>query len=401
VISLHFIRRNGRLLGFGFFLCFLSSAGQTFFISLSGGEIRETFGLSHGEFGSIYSIATLASASVLMWAGGLIDRMDLKLYMSGVLLGLAGACALMWGTGGIVLLGVSIFCLRFFGQGLTSHAAITTMGRYFFAERGRAVGIASLGHTAGEAVLPPLVIAGLGLLYWQNVWAIVACVLVLCLVAARRLLGSPRAPDLHSGHGGATPPPDMTLAQVLKDASLWLRLPALLAPSFIHTGLIFHQIHVASEKGWTLTALAGAYSFYAVAALAMTLAGGWLVDRISARRLVPVFLLPLTAASLSLALIGDVLGIFAYMGFLGIGAGAALVMLGALWPELYGTRHLGAIKAFTQALMVFSSGLAPGAMGLLIDAGFTVEWIAAACAAYCVGASALSLAAGRRVRKVL
>jgi hypothetical protein len=69
-----------------------------------------------------------------------------------------------------------------------------------------------------------------------------------------------------------------------------------------------------------------------------------------------------------------------------------------LWAELYGTRHLGAIKAFAQAVMVFSTGLAPGAMGLLMDAGFGIASIAIACGVYCVGASALSVLARRPVR---
>ncbi len=354
--------------------------------------------MSHGEFGSIYSLATLASASVLMWAGGLIDRIDLKLYVTCVLLGLAGACGLMWGTYGLTMLAVSIFCLRFFGQGLMSHAAITTMGRHFTAERGRAVGLASLGHSAGEAVLPPLVVATLAILLWHDVWLLVAAVLVLCVPVVRWLLGSLQDPDVAAMRSGsAVLPPDMTLGQVLKDTGLWLRMPALLAPGFFYTGLIFHQIHIAEQKGWTLTALAGAYSFYATNAIITTLAGGWLVDRVSARRLMPFFLGPLCCASLSLLFIEGTLGIFAFMGFLGIGAGAALVVLGALWPELYGTRHLGAIKAFAQALMVFSTGLAPGAMGLLIDAGFTVQWIAGVSAIFCVAASLLAgLARPRR-----
>ena len=45
---------TGRMIGLGFALTFLSSFGQTFFISLSGPDIRDAFGLTHGAFGSIY-----------------------------------------------------------------------------------------------------------------------------------------------------------------------------------------------------------------------------------------------------------------------------------------------------------------------------------------------------------
>ena len=46
----------------GVLLIFSSSIGQTFFISLFSGEIRNEFNLSHGIFGTFYSVATLTSA---------------------------------------------------------------------------------------------------------------------------------------------------------------------------------------------------------------------------------------------------------------------------------------------------------------------------------------------------
>ena len=40
-----------------------------------------------------------------------------------------------------------------------------------------------------------------------------------------------------------------------------------------------------------------------------------------------------------------------------------------LFAEIYGTRHLGGIKAIAQALMVFASALSPALLGYMIDAG--------------------------------
>jgi|GEM_PF-5943869 len=53
------------MIGFGFALCFLSSVGQTYFISLFGGEVQAEFGLSHGGFGTVYMAGTMASAATL------------------------------------------------------------------------------------------------------------------------------------------------------------------------------------------------------------------------------------------------------------------------------------------------------------------------------------------------
>jgi hypothetical protein len=82
-----------------------------------------------------------------------------------------------------------------------------------------------------------------------------------------------------------------------------------------------------------------------------------------------------------------------FFGLLGASAGITAVILGALWAELYGISHLGAIRAFGQAAMVFSTGLSPVVFGVLIDQGIKIEAIAGTCAVYCVFASVLARAA--------
>ena len=68
-----FIKKNWRFLCFGIVFNFFSSTGQTFYISIFGGEFRRDFNLSEGDFGFIYMIATLFSAGSLIWLGRLID----------------------------------------------------------------------------------------------------------------------------------------------------------------------------------------------------------------------------------------------------------------------------------------------------------------------------------------
>jgi hypothetical protein len=60
----------------------------------------------------------------------------------------------------------------------------------------------------------------------------------------------------------------------------------------------------------------------------------------------------------------------------------------ALWPELYGTLHLGAIRGLIVAVVVFSTALAPGAIGLLLDAGVALDSQLLAMALYCLAAAA-------------
>ena len=85
--TLSFLRDNARWLSAGALLTFLSSFGQTFFISIFAGEIREGFQLSHGQWGGIYTMGTTVSAIVMVWAGGLTDQFRVR-SLGAVILGM-------------------------------------------------------------------------------------------------------------------------------------------------------------------------------------------------------------------------------------------------------------------------------------------------------------------------
>lgn len=114
-----------------------------------------------------------------------------------------------------------------------------------------------------------------------------------------------------------------------------------------------------------------------------SLATGWMVDRFGARRLLPALLLPLGVATLALIFVNDPLVLPLFMGLIGLTGGSASTLQGAIWAELYGTRHLGAIRALAVAGLVFASALSPGLIGLLMDAGVTLTSQLSAMAAYC------------------
>src|SRR3546814_2091039 len=104
-------------------MAFASSAGQTYFISLFAHQFHLAFGLGHAGFGALYSAATLASGFLLIWGGGLVDRVDLRLFAATVLGGLAVAAMAAATAGGPLTLVLAIFLLRFFGQSSEEHTS--------------------------------------------------------------------------------------------------------------------------------------------------------------------------------------------------------------------------------------------------------------------------------------
>jgi MFS family permease len=406
VLPLHFLRAHWPMLAYGWLMTFFSGFGQTYFMSIFGGLIRSDFALDHSTYGLCYSIGTLSSAVVLLWAGKLVDRISLKAFSLGTIAGLACATFVMGHIAGVIGLAIAFFLLRFFGQGLMIHSAMTAMGRHFAAERGRAVSFSITGHVLGGALLPIVGVTLIASLTWQVVWiAGGGALLLLALPAVWLLLSkADRARSATAGASASASARDATpqtakhwtRGEVLRDTGFYARIAVLLAPAFITTGLIFHQAHVGSQKGWSLLLMASALSAYAVGSFTATMFTGQLVDRFSARRLVPFALIPIMLSCLWLPIAQGPHGAFVFFGLMGLGTGLVQVLSGAIWPELYGTRHLGAIRSLAAAGSVFSSGLAPGIFGVLFDRGWGAETIALVCAVYCLAASIMVGAFSRR-----
>ncbi|MEQ8602686.1 MAG: MFS transporter [Marivibrio sp.] len=403
-----FLRADPRLLVFGVVTAFASSFGQTYFIALSGGEIRAAFDLSHGSYGAVYSAATLASAAALVWTGKLIDRIDLRVWTAAIVSGLAVACALMSVVQSVALLAITIFMLRHFGQGLLSHTSATSLARYFAEGRGRAVGLAGMGYPLGEALFPAAAVALMLWAGWREMWLICAGVMLAGFLplqmgllrghgirqtrwrermAAEEDAEAAAAADRPRGARG----PNWTRAEVLRDPRFYLVLPAILAPSFIITGIFFHQVHIVEVKGWSLGLYSAAFVAYAAATAPAGILYGALIDRIGAARALPYFLPAMVAACLVLALSDHWLAMWVFMIFGGANAGMTQTLGAALWAEVYGLRHLGAIKALTTALMVFSTAASPVILGALIDGGIAVRTLLFLCAGYAVLGVGLSI----------
>lgn len=364
-----FIRDNTRWLAGGLLLTLFSSFGQTFFISLSAGQIREEYGLSHGGFGTLYMLATLASALSLPYVGRIVDYVSVAKVALLIIPMLALASVSMALSHHIALLVLTIYGLRLFGQGMMTHNAITAMGRWYVARRGRAVSIATLGHQCGEATLPFAFVMLAAAIGWRNSWLVSAAFLmVIALPLIYLLMRVERQPQSTDGPELNAAARDWTRAEVMRDPTFWVLLLGVLAPGFIGTTIFFHQVYLVELRGWTLELFASSFLAMSIMTVIFALIGGALIDRFSAVALLPSFLIPLGLSCIVLSLVEQPWGVFAFMGLLGISYGLSSTLFGALWPEIYGSRYLGSIRSVVVALLVFATAMGPGVTGFLIDA---------------------------------
>ena len=401
-----------RLLAFGTLASLASAPGQTLVISLFNADMRSAFELSHGGFGTLYMAATLTSAAVILWSGKLVDLYDLRAVFTVTTLGLAAACAIAGSAGGAAGLLVALFLLRQFGQGLMMHIAVTSVNRYYETVRGKASAIVNQGFTLAEAVLPITISSLILAVGWRSSWFILGAIcaglvlpLLLVLIADHRrrhgryldrmaILDEP----LPASGGAAAPRArQWSRAEMLRDPRFYGVVPVILAPSFFNTGLMFHHQHIASAKGWPLETWYLLLMAYAAASIVASLLAGAAVDRHGARRLMPLYTLPIALGGMCLAF-GTASPLWT-AGVL-VSFGAASGMTGAVsppfWAEVYGVRHLGAIKAVATALMIFASALSPALYGVLFDAGVSVGSVGLANVGVVLAACAVAWLALRR-----
>ncbi|MEO1142149.1 MAG: MFS transporter [Pseudomonadota bacterium] len=398
-----FLTQNARWLAGGFLLTFFSSFGQTFFISLSGGAIRTEYDLTNGEWGTLYMLATLGSAMTLPFLGRIVDHVSVAKTVLITVPALVLATFLMSVSHSIILLVVILYALRLFGQGMMTHISITAMGRWYTAQRGRAVSVAVVGHQAGEALLPIVFVYALLVTGWRGTWLMSAVfVAVVALPVIYALMRVERVPSQQEISDEArTSLRQWTRAEVMRDVLFWSICIAVLAPAFIGTTLFFHQDYLIELRGWDKLQYSLSFTVMAIMTFSFALISGYTIDRFSAISHLPFFLIPLAAACIAMWAIESVVGSFVFMGLLGISYGISSTLFGALWPEIYGTKHLGSIRSIIIALMVFGTALGPGLTGFLIDLNVSYPAQILTMGIYCLAASAIMLFVSRQVKQRL
>ena len=375
-----------KVIVFGFIFTFFSSFGQSFFLGIFNTSIRETLSITHGQFGSIYASATLCSSLLLIWVGKKIDDINIFRFAIYVTLLLSFSCFFFSKISSIVFLFIAIFLMRFSGQGMMSHTATTTVSRYFTKSRGRALSICWFGLSSAEFILPVLMVFLLSLTTWQNIWTVIALLILMFLpIASFFLVRTVKLDTRESTEGEEFKEENIKQwkrIEVIKDYKFYIVSMNMLAMPWIATGVFVYQSFITESKNWGPFVIAQSFMSYSVFSVITLLISGFLIDKFTSRKLLIFMNIPLFLSTFVIIYFDAQFTAFIFLGLIGISNGLANVLGSSTWAEVYGVKHIGSIKALTTALMVFSTAFGTALFGILIDIGFSIEKIAIISALY-------------------
>lgn len=372
----YFFKSEYRTVGFGWTLTFLSSFGQTFLISLYVPEILQVFNISNGVFGGIYAVATIIASMVMLTVGHTIDHKPVKTVTMATTIGMVISTLILgFSHYSLIILILALIGLRLTGQGLMSHISLTVMSRQYTTNRGKALSIAMLGYSVGEAVLP-LVLSIIIVTYNYEVSAWV-CALFLGFYLVRLYFQDLSKLDEQSALNQKPSAKALVedFTSLLKDKFFWILIPATFTLGFVFTAVFFYQYVFVEQKGWSVALYASFFTAYAASRFLFSIFSGIWVDKYTAKKLFRIYMIPLILGLIPFAFVNHIFGALVFLVLSGCTMGLAGTVKTALLAELFGTEKLGAIRSLFTMVMVISTALGPLMVGILMDMKLDLKWI--------------------------
>ena len=396
---------NKKVIIFGFIFTFFSSFGQSFFLGLFNPSIRNDLNISHGQFGSIYALATIFSSLTLIWFGKKIDEFKLLNYSFIVIFFLIISSFFFSLINNLYLLIIGIFLMRFSGQGLMSHTSTTTISRYFNQRRGKALSAVWFGLSTAEFILPTLIVFMLTFLSWRSIWQFIS--LLMLIVLPIIVLSTIKNLSINSRENNNIFDRSLNRikswkrSEVIKDVKFYIISLNMLAMPWIATGVFVYQSFISDSKSWEIYTIPKSFMIYSISSILTLILSGFLVDRFTSRKLIYFINAPLLMGLIFLYFLNQQFIAYIFFGLLGVSNGLANVLGSSTWAEIYGVKYIGSIKALTTALMVFSTAFGTAIFGYFIDLGLSIETISLISALYIVSVFLLLLTISNKVNPII
>ncbi|MBT2709507.1 MFS transporter [Pseudomonas sp. ISL-84] len=363
---------------------FFSGPGQTYSISVFIDSYIHDFGWSRSQVSAIYSAATLAAGLCMFFVGRFIDRHGQR--KMAVFVGFSLALACFWNSivANTAMLFIGFFLLRLLGQGSMTLIPNTLVPQWFITKRGKALSLMAIGGFSSSAIFPPLNAWLVNNWGWSISWQVWGIALLVIFVPLAFLLIRNKPEDIGLLPDGREKPiirageaeddyadidleENWTLKEAMKTKAYWMLLFCVAIPALVNTGLTFHLISIFGIQNISPGIAALVLSLMAIIGFPITLAAGFILDKVKVNYVLAgiflgeiIFMLVLLIAkNVTVAIIFGVLW--------GISGGFERIALNYVWPSYFGRQFLGSIKGTAMTVMVIGSALGPLPFGFAYD----------------------------------
>ncbi|MEO1643601.1 MAG: MFS transporter [Chloroflexota bacterium] len=370
-----------------------TAPGQSFTVSQFIDFFIEDFNMSRTQVTALFSTGTFVGSLCLPFVGRLVDRYGNR-KMSVIIAALFATVLILFSlVAGPFTLLLSFFGIRMLGQGSLGLVSNTVIVEWFKRLRGRVMSITLVSFAVFQSFYVPWLQRQLETTDWRTVWIMLG-IGVACSTIPLTWLLMRNTPEEH----GLLPDGDdvreqqpkteeelaaieaesWTLNEVIKNPTFWVFVFGRIISPAWGTGLILNMVSIFDELGHSAATAASNYALITIITAVMSIVFGVLVDRL---RPGLVMMLQLAALIASMALATFMTTPFLLLLYaltFGIMMGGGGVFDGAVWVNLFGRAHQGAIRGFVSTALVTGTAIGPILFGLSFDltgSYNTVLWV--------------------------
>ena len=350
-----------------------------------------TLGVSESEFSKLNFWAILIGSAMCLPIGWLIDRVGVRLILTGVSLGLGGAVVWMSRVTDPDSLFIALVLIRGLGQGALSIVSMAMIGKWFSDHLRIAMAVFTVLLSIGFI----LSTVGVGVmvkeLQWREAWGMLGWSLIvgmapLGLLLVRSTPESVGVPVEHAERAAL----DLPLSVALTTPAFWAFTAAAALFNLMWSAITLFNQSIMAERGFNNDDYLMVMGVLVFAGLPSNLLAGWLAGRWPMGRIAFIGMAMFAVSLIAFPFVSTKLEVGLYAFALGVSGGIVTVLFFTVYVHTFGRAHLGAIQAFVQMITVFASALGPVILTMCKErtGSYTGMFTAAAPIAVVVGCAA-------------
>jgi len=351
--------------------------------------MTKEFGWSRAMFALPMTIGTILGGFAGVVVGPLLDRYGPRWIMTIAALLLGTAFMFM----GFVDQLWQHFVLQILIRCITAGTFFMVVGivvpKWFVAKRGRAMAYSAMGGRLGQFLNPVIVGTVIITMGWRYAWPTMGLIvwIVAVIPVFFFLKGSPESMGLlpdgiteeeatrlqeatqRTGlRQGGISETSMGPREALRTRAFYLMLLAETALALVISGLHFHWFAYMTGQGLSDRVAVASISISSIAGIPVSLAAGFLAERVQLRYIFLATYLGFSASVIILLYTTTPLMAYVYGISLGIVSGVTFTINQVVWADYYGRGSIGAIRGLTSPFNQVTNALGPFVAALVFDA---------------------------------